>query len=106
MKTFTVSAPGKLHLLGEHAVVYVKPAIIAAVDKRCYVDIAEKMDKKISITIFGNQNRSSWFAVHGSQKDNNSSTVNGELTTHEPFIQTRDFSIKGIFEKTKKAQHI
>lgn len=35
----TVSAPGKIHLLGEHAVVYAKPALLAAIDKRLYVRI-------------------------------------------------------------------
>ena len=34
-----VSAPGKIHLLGEHAVVYGKPALLAAIDKRLYVEI-------------------------------------------------------------------
>lgn len=37
--SITVSAPGKIHLLGEHAVVYGKPALLAAVDKRVYVRI-------------------------------------------------------------------
>ena len=36
---FTVSAPGKIHLLGEHVVVYGKPALIAAIDKRLYATI-------------------------------------------------------------------
>lgn len=49
MKRFKVSAPGKLHLLGEHAVVYNKPAILVAVDKRCYVEIEERLDEKIKI---------------------------------------------------------
>jgi len=35
----TVSAPGKIHLLGEHTVVYGKPAILAAIDRRIYVRI-------------------------------------------------------------------
>ncbi len=39
-----VSAPGKVHLIGEHAVVYNKPAIIAAIGRRCYIT-AEKSDK-------------------------------------------------------------
>ena len=40
-----VSAPGKLMLLGEHAVVYGYPCIVTAVDKRLYVE-AEIIDKK------------------------------------------------------------
>jgi mevalonate kinase len=49
MKPIRVSAPGKLHILGEHAVVYGKPAIIVAVNKRCFVEITPKKDKKIEI---------------------------------------------------------
>ena len=39
MTSITVSAPGKIHLLGEHAVVYGRPALLAAIDKRLYVEI-------------------------------------------------------------------
>ncbi len=49
MKIIKVSAPGKLHLLGEHAVVYNKPAIIAAVGKRCFVEISPRTDGKIKL---------------------------------------------------------
>ncbi len=40
----TASAPGKVHLIGEHAVVYGEPAIIAAIDKRCYVNATKNAD--------------------------------------------------------------
>lgn len=35
------SAPGKVHLLGEHAVVYGKPALLTTVDLRIYVTISK-----------------------------------------------------------------
>jgi mevalonate kinase len=49
MKIIKVSAPGKIHLLGEHAVVYNKPAIIAAVGKRCFVEIFPLTDEIIKV---------------------------------------------------------
>lgn len=52
MKKIHVSAPGKLHLLGEHIVVYGKPAIITAVNKRCFVEIRPRKDKKIEIVSY------------------------------------------------------
>lgn len=39
MKKVVVSAPGKLHLSGEHAVVYGKPAVVVATSKRMYVTL-------------------------------------------------------------------
>ncbi|MBI4999256.1 hypothetical protein HZB97_00610 [Candidatus Gottesmanbacteria bacterium] len=42
---FTISAPGKIILMGEHAVVYGKPAIVAAVDKRMTVNLVGKNGK-------------------------------------------------------------
>src|SRR5438477_9862358 len=50
MTSIKVSAPGKLHLLGEHVVVYDKPAIIAAVGKRCLIEIVPREDKNILIS--------------------------------------------------------
>jgi|SRR3989344_2841050 len=38
-KSITFSAPGKVHLLGEHAVVYGKPALLATVDLRVTVSV-------------------------------------------------------------------
>ncbi len=41
----TVSAPGKIHFMGEHAVVYGRPALLAAINKRVTVRIAPAPDK-------------------------------------------------------------
>jgi len=37
----TVSVPGKIHLMGEHAVVYGKPAFLAAINRRLTVTVEE-----------------------------------------------------------------
>lgn len=43
----TISVPSKIHLLGEHAVVYGKPALLAAIDKRILVTITSSKTKHI-----------------------------------------------------------
>jgi mevalonate kinase len=50
-RNVTASAPGKTILFGEHAVVYGKPAIAAAVDKRVYVSIQEREDNRTHVQI-------------------------------------------------------
>ncbi len=41
MKEIVVSAPSKLHLSGEHSVVYGKPAVLTSTSKRLYVTLFE-----------------------------------------------------------------
>lgn len=58
--SITVSAPGKIHLLGEHVVVYGRPAILAAIDKRLYVKIKSqklKVKNKEEIIIHAAENK-------------------------------------------------
>lgn len=38
----TISAPGKIHLLGEHSIVYGKPALLAAINLRIYITISRE----------------------------------------------------------------
>ncbi|MGF7118203.1 mevalonate kinase [Methanobacterium oryzae] len=45
------SAPAKAILFGEHAVVYGKPAIAMALNKRAYVKVSENVDNKIYVDI-------------------------------------------------------
>lgn len=53
MKKIKVSAPGKIHLLGEHAAVYGKPALLAAINKRIYAEITARKDTKKEIILDG-----------------------------------------------------
>lgn len=48
LRKVKVSAPGKIILSGEHAVVYGYPAILSAIDKRLTVEI-EKGDKELEV---------------------------------------------------------
>jgi mevalonate kinase len=46
----TASAPGKVILFGEHAVVYGEPAIAGAINKRIYVSVERRDDQEINIS--------------------------------------------------------
>ena len=50
MNAIKTSAPGNLFFFGEHAAVYGRPAICAAVDRRTYVELTERNDSKILVT--------------------------------------------------------
>lgn len=43
------SAPGNVFLLGEHSVVYERPALLASIGKRTYVKVEKRNDEKILI---------------------------------------------------------
>ncbi len=47
----TVSAPGKIHLMGEHAVVYGKPALLSAINMRLRVSVMESKQQSHEIHV-------------------------------------------------------
>lgn len=49
-ESIRVSAPAKIHFLGEHAVVYNKPAIITTVDRRCNVSLVPSGSSGIKVS--------------------------------------------------------
>lgn len=53
IKMVKVSAPGNLFFFGEHSVVYGRPAILAAIDKRTYVRIEENDNESINVSSEG-----------------------------------------------------
>ena len=59
-KKIKVSAPGKIHLSGEHSVVYGEPALIASVEKRIYIIGHKTEHKKILFYDKKNNKKKEW----------------------------------------------
>ncbi len=51
MKKTTVSVPGKLLLMGDHAVVYGRPCLVTAVSERMRVSIEQSSDKQLHFDV-------------------------------------------------------
>jgi mevalonate kinase len=47
--TTTSSAPGKVYLFGEHAVVYGEPAVPCAIERRAHVTVSERDDDRLRV---------------------------------------------------------
>ncbi|HEV7508268.1 MAG TPA: hypothetical protein VGS07_25525 [Thermoanaerobaculia bacterium] len=65
MASIAVSAPGKLILMGEHAVVYGRPALVAALDLRLTVHITPRADGAVLLDLpgLGHTEETSWEAL-------------------------------------------
>jgi mevalonate kinase len=67
MTPITISAPGKLILLGEHAVVYGRPALVAAIDLRLSARFSDSPDPGVRFDLpgLGCSGHLSWKEVRG-----------------------------------------
>ncbi|HEV7666982.1 MAG TPA: hypothetical protein VGS22_00535 [Thermoanaerobaculia bacterium] len=65
MRSVRVSVPGKLILIGEHAVVYGRPALAAAIDRRLFVTLRPTGSGGVSLTLPGiaHAEQTSWDAI-------------------------------------------
>lgn len=88
MSTVIVSAPGKIHLMGEHAVVHGKPALLTAINLRLQVTI-ESAEKGLDIEVDDIQAKEFiQYAIDTVQKEYNISKLppmNISLTSEIPF---------------------
>ncbi|MBI4214616.1 mevalonate kinase [archaeon] len=50
MESATASAPGKLFLFGEHAVIHGTPSIVTAVNRRMTITVKKRADDKVTLT--------------------------------------------------------
>ena len=93
MKKVIVSAPGKLHLSGEHAVVHGKPALVVTTNKRLYVTL-ENQKSKISAkggSAFGRKDQNDILKIKN-ERNYLASIINLLETKYD--TQLRDLSLE------------
>jgi mevalonate kinase len=86
MKKIEISVPGKIHLMGEHAVVYGKPAILAAIGVRCYLTL-EKTKRADTLELISN-------------------SYEAQETLSKRELQSFQLNIKKNWAKFQKSQNI
>jgi mevalonate kinase len=88
--SLTISAPGKLMLMGEHAVVYGHPSLVTAVDERLHVSI-EPADSIQFITPHTNDTRFLEAALVTAKKKFGIENLSVKITTHNGFCSVKGF---------------
>lgn len=71
MDRVVVSAPGKLILMGEHAVVYGRPGLVSAIDRRLRVSVASRSGSEVRLDLprLGERHTLDWAAIHRAARD-------------------------------------